>query len=197
MSGAKRLIIRMGSGKLIRALQILCGTLLVSQIAFGRGPEDDKRLRFTVSAAPWTLTLPAGDFVEAQRKLKPDGTAGYFYLTNERLHLIVSFFIEPVSKCKDSKSCRDLVLKAGNPSWENPTNLVSSQIGEVSCFEFLMPSFRGQPVQQQHMYAEFVVDGFWVDLHISKVLYQPEQRKLFEDLVKAIKFEKKTEKDRS
>jgi hypothetical protein len=47
------------------------------------------------------------------------------------------------------------------------------------------------------LYAEFVVDGFWVDFHISKVLYKPEEHELFEQLVKAIKFEPKEKKARS
>jgi hypothetical protein len=53
------------------------------------------------------------------------------------------------------------------------------------------------PVKQQNMYAEFVVDGYWVDLHISKVLYEPKDHVLFEELVKSIKFEPKEEKARS
>jgi hypothetical protein len=39
------------------------------------------------------------------------------------------------------------------------------------------------------MYAEFVVDDFWVDLHISKVLYKPADHELFAQLVKAINFD--------
>lgn len=165
-----------------------------SQTTTASGPESDKRISFTVPAAPWILTLPANDFVVRQKQFKPDGRSGYFYLTDEKQHLNVSFFIEPVDKCKDSKSCRDMVWKAGNPRWENPKNVVLSEIGDVSVFEFLLPSLQGQPIQQQNMYAQFVVDGFWVDLHISKVLYKTEEHKLFEDLVKAIKFEPKEKK---
>jgi hypothetical protein len=178
-------------------LMRMFGVLLAVQTAFAVGPGADKRMAFTVPAAPWTLTLPAGDFKVAQREVKPDGMSGYFYLTGEKSQLNVSFFIEPVSECKDSKACRDMVWRAGNPMWENPQNVVSSQIGDVSYLEFLMPSFRRQPLQQQNMYAEFVVDGFWVDFHISKVLYKPEEHELFEQLVKAIKFEPKEKKARS
>lgn len=169
---------------------MLLVVLLAAQTAFA----EDKRLAFTVPAAPWTLTLPAGDFKVAQREVKPDGTSGYFYLTGENSHVNVSFFIEPAAECKDSKACRDMVWNAGNPMWEDPQNVVSSQIGDVSYFEFFMPKFRGQPFQQQNMYAEFVVDGFWVDFHISKVLYKPAEHELFEQLVKAVKFEPKEKK---
>lgn len=174
-----------------RALQILGGIVLIAQAAFAHGSFDEKRMSFTVPTAPWTMTLPAGNFVVEERRQKPDGSSGYFFLTDNTSHLNVSFYIEPVGSCKNSKACRDMVWKMGNPSWENPKNFVSSQIGDVSYFEFLIPSFRDQPVQQQNMYAEFVVEGFWIDLHISKILYKPEDHKLFEQLVKAIKFEPK------
>jgi hypothetical protein len=179
---------------LLRMFGILIGFLATAQIAFAVGPGEEKRMSFTVPAAPWKLTLPAGDFKVAQQEVKPDGTSGYFYLTDEKSRLNVSFFIEPASQCKDSKACRDMVWQAGNPMWENPQNIALSQIGDVSYFEFFMPSFRGVRFQQQNMYAEFVVDGFWVDFHISKVLYKPEEHELFEQLVKAIKFEPKGKK---
>ena len=86
-----------------------------------------------------------------------------------------------------------MVWKAGNPEWENPQNLVLSEMGDVSYFEFLMPTAKGVPVRQQHMYAQFVVEGYWVDMHISKPLYEPREHEMFERLVKSIRFEPKEE----
>jgi hypothetical protein len=182
--------------KILSVSAMLCA-MLAAQTVFATGLEEPIRLSFTVPSAPWWLTLPAADFEVAQQELKPNGREGYFFLTDEKTNLNVSFFIEPVRNCNDSKACRDMVWKAGNPAWEKPRNIVSSQLGEISYFEFLIPSVRGQPIRQQNMYAEFVVDGFWVDLHISKVLYKPEEHALFEQLVKAIKFEPKEKKARS
>jgi hypothetical protein len=152
---------------------------------------DEERIGFTVPAAPWRLTLPKDHLVVAQKQIKPDGRSGYFYMNDEKNKLDISFFIEPVKDCTDSKACRDMVWKLGNPSWENPQRVVQSEIGDVSYFEFFMPSFQGVPLKQQNMYAEFVKDGFWVDLHISKALYKPEEHELFERIIKSIKFEPK------
>jgi hypothetical protein len=151
----------------------------------------EKRLEFTLPQAPWTLTLPADNFQMAQKQMKPDGSGAYFYLTDKTQEINLSMYIEPARDCRDSKSCRDMVWKAGNPAWENPKNVVQSEIGEASIFEFLIPSFQGMPIKQQNVYAEFVVDGFWVDMHLSKVLYKPEDHKLFERIIKSIKFEPK------
>jgi hypothetical protein len=172
-----------------RTSAAICLVLALSQLSLPNS--SDNTIRLTVPAAPWTLRLPSGGFVIAREQVKPDGRHGYFSMQDKQTYLSLSLFIEPVDKCSDSKSCRDMVWKLGNPAWENPQNIVMSKIGDVHFFEFLMPSFRGQPVQQQNMYAQFVVDGFWVDMHISKILYKPEEHKLFEDIIKSVKFETK------
>jgi hypothetical protein len=173
-----------------RFLVITCALIYCQAIGTGKILQE-KRLEFTLPGAPWTLTMPADNFDLAEKQMKPDGSGVYFHLADEKQNINLSMYIEPVKDCKDSKSCRDMVWKAGNPAWQNPKDVVQSQIGDVSFFEFLIPSFQGQPIKQQNMYAEFVTDGFWVDMHISKVLYKPEEHELFERIIKSIKFEPK------
>lgn len=149
----------------------------------------EKRLEFSAPGTPWILTLPADNFQLAERKMRNDGQGAYFYIVDEKQNINLSMYIEPVKDCHDSKSCRDLIWKMGNPNWINPQNVVQSEIGDISFVEFMIPSFQGQPIKQQNMYAEFVVENFWVDMHISKVLYQPEEHQLFERIIKSVKFE--------
>jgi hypothetical protein len=165
--------------------------LALCQPAVSSKTFDEERLSFTVPAAPWTLTLPKGDLVIETQQLKPDGRSGYFSMNDEKNKMTISFFIEPVKDCGDSKACRDMVWKLGNPMWEKPQKVVKAEIGDVSYFEFFMPSFRGMPIKQQNMYAEFVRDGFWVDMHISKVLFKPEEHELFERVIKSVRFDPK------
>src|SRR5688572_31535695 len=107
---------------LIRVLSV-CGALVLVNATAVCQHLDEKRISFTVPAAPWMMTLPSDDFVVKQEKIKPDGRAGYFYIVDDQRHLNVSFFIEPVGACRDSKACRDMVWKAGNPGWEKPQNI--------------------------------------------------------------------------
>ena len=152
---------------------------------------DEERLSFTLPNAPWVLSLPKTGLVVQETKTKPDGSGVYYSLSDEKNQLMVSFYIEPAKECQNSKSCRDMVLKAGNPSWENPQGMVQTDIGNASCFEFFIPSVQGVPVKQQNLYAEFVQDGYWVDMHVSKILYDPQDHELFERVIKSVKFEPK------
>lgn len=154
-------------------------------------PVED-RVAFTVIEAPWIVILDSKNFNIKDQQVKDEGKSAYFLLSNKKDNLTVSLFIEPVTKCKTSVECRDFVLKTGNPEWGKVQNLVKSNIGEVSYFEFYRPTVQNQPVQMLDMYAEFVENGYWVDLHISKVLYRKEDHQLFETYVKSIKFVSKT-----
>lgn len=148
-------------------------------------------VRLTVPRAPWTMSISGETLVLDKEQIKPDGRQGYFMLTDEKAQVFASLFIEPVDKCKTSKECRDMVWKLGNPSWQSPQNVRLSQIGEISTLEFLIPEYQGKPIRQQNIYAEFVVEGYWVDLHLSKVLYQDRDHSLFERMVKSARFEPK------
>jgi tetratricopeptide (TPR) repeat protein len=146
-------------------------------------------VRLTVPQAPWTLLISGDALVLNREKIAPDGSQGYFMLVDEKTKMLVSLYIEPVDKCKTSKECRDMVWKLGNPEWQNPQNVRLSEIGEISILELLVPEFRRMPLQQQNMYAQFVRDGYWVDLHLSKVQYRDQDRELFERMVKSVRFE--------
>ena len=117
----------------------------------------EKRLEFTISEAPWTLTLPAANFVIAQKQMRGDGRAAYYYLVDEKQNINLSMYIEPVKDCKDSKSCRDLIWQLGNPEWGKPENVIQNEIGDVSVLELMVPKYQGMDVRQQNVYAEFVV----------------------------------------
>jgi hypothetical protein len=176
---------------LIRTFSSFFILLLLCQTQVIAGSVDNKLISITVPAAPWTLTLPGDNLAIEDQQIKPDGQHGYFLITDSKNDMTISLFIEPAVKCKNSKECRDMVWKLGNPSWENPQKVVLSEIGDVSFVEFFMASYRSMPVKQQNMYVELVVDGFWVDLHMSKTLYTEKEHELFERLVKSIKFEPK------
>lgn len=148
-------------------------------------------INFTVPRAPWTVSISGGELILDDRQAKLAAERGYFVMGDTKNEMTISLFIEPVGKCKASKECRDFIWKSGNPMWKNLENITQSEIGEISYFEFFRKEVLGRELKMQDMYAEFVVDNYWVDLHISKVLYKPEDHTLFEQIVKSVKFEAK------
>lgn len=179
---------------LLRFIFIISILLVPVQIFAQAKALGDKQFSFTVAEAPWNFILDAEGFTLSQEKLKPDGQYGYFLLTNDKTHVTFSLWIEPAVKCKTSETCRDRIYNAGNAMWQNLENIVHSKIGDVYYFEFFRQKVMDQPIRIQDMYAEFVVDGYWIDLHISKPLYEKKEHVIFENLVKSAKFETKPKK---
>jgi hypothetical protein len=46
----------------------------------------------------------------------------------------------------------------------------------------------GRPVRQQNVHAHLFRDGVCVELHLSKVLYAPEDEGLFEAVLRTVRF---------
>ena len=142
----------------------------------------------TTIRAPWTVRILGNDLDITIVKAQANEQSGYFMMVNEAKGLNVSVFIEPVDKCKTSEGCRDYTLNYGNPGWGKFQDLAKGKIKDFSYFEFYRPEAFGKPLKMLDMYAEYVSDGYWVDLHISKALYKKEDHKLFEDVVNAVRF---------
>lgn len=165
--------------------------LLLQAFAAAQTVGED-RVAFTVVDAPWMVSFGNKNLDIRDQQIKHDNKSGYFLLENEKDGLTVSLFIEPAVKCKTSAECRDFVRKTGNPAWGKVQDVVQSKIGDVSYFEFFRPTVENQPLQVFDMYAEFVENGYWVDLHLSKVQYKKEDHSLFENFVKSVRFVSKT-----
>jgi Protein of unknown function (DUF4019) len=177
-----------------RLISISFVTLLLFQIIASAQAQIQDQFAFTVVDAPFMVMLDGKNLEMQDQQIKHDNKSGYFLLYNEKAKLTVSLFIEPAVKCKTSAECRDFVWKTGNPEWGKVVDVVQSKIRDVSYFEFFRPTVQGQPLQMMDMYAEFVEDGYWIDLHLSKVQYKKEDHLFFENLVKSIRFLSKTVK---
>jgi hypothetical protein len=145
-------------------------------------------VELTTIKAPWVIRILGQDLDVTQVKTKANEQSAYFMMVSDRDRLNVSVFIEPIDKCKTSEQCRDFILMNGNPGWGKFQDLAQGKIKDFSYFEFYRPETQGKPVKMLDMYAEFVSDGYWVDLHISKVLYKKEDHRLFEDVVNSMRF---------
>jgi len=145
-------------------------------------------VHLTTTKAPWMMRILGSDLDITGVQAKPDEASAYFMMVSQSTKLNVSVFIEPVGKCKNAAECRDHVLNSGNPSWGKFEKLAKATLKDFSYFEFYRPSVEGQPVKMLDMYAEYVSDGYWVDLHISKALYTKADHELFEKVINSVVF---------
>ncbi|MGH9945773.1 MAG: DUF4019 domain-containing protein [Pyrinomonadaceae bacterium] len=173
--------------KIQRVSHLLTILFLLSSFGIAQTKIID-RVDITTVGAPWMISILGKDLDINDVQAKPDRKSGYFLMKSESSGLNVSIFIEPVDKCYTGGECRDFVLNLGNPAWGKFQDLKKSKIKDFSYFEFFRPEVQGKPLKMLDMYAEYVGQGYWIDLHISKVQYKKEDHLLFEDIVKSINF---------
>ena len=136
-----------------------------------------------VPSTALVLEFPAEGFKIAQA----DDYRPYYFLTNEKTRLNVSFNFEPASKCRSSEACRDYFAEKVKGAYPNKKNWRSSKVGDVYASENLDGPVNGLDLRQQHMNAHLVRDGVWIDVHLSKVRFQEGDRELFVNFVRSIR----------
>ncbi len=169
--------------KIIVCALVFTLTLLATSFA---QPVARDSVHLTSIGAPWWVVIDGRGRDIKSVGTKADGAYFLFYPTNDELN--VSLWIEPAVQCKTSIECRDLVLNTGNPRWGKYEKLNKASFGKFDYFEFFRPTVQDMPMQMHDMYAQYVESGYWLDVHLSKAQYRPEDKARFENLLDSIKF---------
>src|SRR5438093_1507517 len=72
--------------------------------------------------------------------------------------------------------------------WLQPTDVKSAKLGEAEMVEYLIPEVHGKPIEQKNVFACLAEDGFFADIHVSKVQFKPDEESLLISIIKAAHF---------
>jgi tetratricopeptide (TPR) repeat protein len=179
---------------ILRSLATAATFLALSSIVTAQMTQIDGRMVVTVAEAPWSLSFPADDFSVREMKVSPDGFMGYLFVTSEKSGLNVSFYIEPAKESTDPAELRDLAWDREKGHSGEATDVVKRATADYAAIEYTYPEIKGVKINQKNMRMHFVRDGYWIDMHISKVLYEEADRASFDAFVKSIAFAPKAPK---
>jgi len=160
--------------------------LLLSLPAYADLFQENGVITISSKAVSWGLQFPGGDFQLQMEKHSPDGLNHYYHFASKQLQFNASFTLEPSGKCTTSKECRDLYLKNPNPLIVNPQKINSFDLNKFAVVEFFVPEYKGMRMNQMNLSAHYVKDGYWVDMHLSKMKYQPSEMSLFTNFVNSV-----------
>jgi len=114
-----------------------------------------------------TLLLPRGDWQVTQQKHRDDGASAYFLLYSSAQAVNFSVWIERSQACVDGDSCLRAALK--NPAYLNRSDQQFFEDAGFKATSFSIAPSEKLPIEQFHVLASRYVNGYWVDVHISKV----------------------------
>ena len=132
------------------------------------------------------VVLELSGFTVKEVTTMPDGRR-YLLAENSETHVIVSVFLEEVER--QGASCRDsLKEKAKNPPF--PVRDVKlSQVGQLDVLEYMIPEIEGTPINRKNLFACEFHDGAYVDLHVSKIKFEPADEELFSQVLHSMRIE--------
>ena len=117
-----------------------------------------------------------------------DNNPPYFYFSNEKSRLNVSFRFDRATECKSSETCRNYFANEFCHADTSRKSWYHSRIGDVYISESMDGSADDSGTRQQYMNAHFVKEGMWINMRLSKTAYVETDRELFVKLVRSIQF---------
>ena len=86
-----------------------------------------------------------------------------------------------------SKECRDFYYNRMKESPFKMENVKLSESGNIALLEYIVKEYKGKKIDQFNMNAYMVKGDVWIDVHISKLLFKPEEKELFKNIIETLK----------
>lgn len=143
------------------------------------------------------LERPGGLLIDApgfevktyEKQYKGLALRRYFFAENAETHVVVSILLEDSPKAATQEECRGSIKQRGiSKEPFQKTNVSYGEVNGVPTVEYLVPETEGKPVKQQNLWACFAKGNYYADLHLSKVLFEPADEKMFMAILKSVHF---------
>jgi hypothetical protein len=166
------------------ARALVAAASLVASAAAGADVPDQREL--ALGMPDFKVIVPAGDWKANETKRRPDGSGAYYSMSSKQRDLVLSFFIEKSMPCKTAAACRDLALK--NPAYKEAKDVKLSDQGRYGVAQFGLDRPMGFPVMQSHLLASAFVNGYEIDIHMSRTGDTRPDAAPFYDLLSALSY---------
>lgn len=167
----------------------ILAAVLLPAAALGQ-PLNVGTVRMSVPGVKGVLELEVGP-TTWQSRVRPDGIETQMRAINRKDHLLITAFLQKVNFPASPEKCRaewwpgtEKGLRKN--SW-NLQDLKLTDRNDMAVAEFFVPEFQGKPVHQKSLHAYLGSRDLCAEIHISKALFQPEEQKLFDEVLATVK----------
>ena len=136
----------------------------------------------------WQLQIDLPGFVLAERRAGPKEPHVMFRASHPETRVVVSAFLERNPELSSKEQCRaHYTAKLLKGPFEH-ADVEQVGRGRMAIWRAMVPEFRGLPVRQQNVHAHLFRDGVCVEVHLSRVGYEPDDERLFEAVLRTVRF---------
>lgn len=174
------------SFKLAASFGLLIASLFPSASAQKDLPQE--KLLVAYPKKSWGLQIDSPGFVVDLSQRKEDGHQ-YLMATNRKTGIEVSVTLEQEKGPADGSTCPEYLARRVQslPAGMKATDVQTSRISDISVIEYLLPEVQNIPVRQHNLVGCMAKDDVYIDIHVSKVKFDPSDEKLFTDLLSTVK----------
>jgi len=145
-------------------------------------------LYLATPGSSWSLEIDTPGFNLEESNFSQDGTAARLKAVNTNNGVILSVFLEKAQTAGDAKQCREFYWRDAQKSPFKKDDLKMSETNSVALVEYTVKEYSGMMVNQKNMNAYLSQNGYWVDVHISKVEFKPEDEAMLQSIINSIRF---------
>lgn len=141
---------------------------------------------FKMPAQDWALAIDLAEFKIEKKGYSPDSSMFQLSATNAKTNMNMSIFIEKTTSTGDKNDCREFYWSKSAKSPLKKENVQKYETQDLAIVEHDTKEFNGQVVNFHSLNAYLSKNGYWIDVHISKVAYTKSDKKLFDAIVQSI-----------
>jgi hypothetical protein len=137
---------------------------------------------FVISAREvgWTVHFTSQGYKLSHERHRRDGKGHFYLFTNASTGLHLSFSLVPAKQCASAPDCWEYSWQHRHASMANAQGVTRFERNGFALTEFLVelpvPEELGRMLTQFHFSGHLVRDGYWVDMHLSRMPYIPKDR---------------------
>ncbi|HTR48722.1 MAG TPA: tetratricopeptide repeat protein [Verrucomicrobiae bacterium] len=159
---------------------------LVSLCAIAQEPKTTQNIRVSFPGKNWDIQVDSPGFKVETDGQKPDGRQ-YLFATNSATGVALSVTLEESKQGADSATCPDYLRKRiASLSNLGMRDVEYSQVASMPVVQYFLPTYQGLPVRQKNVVACSAKEDVYIDIHLSKSLFEPSDEPLLMDVLNRI-----------
>lgn len=175
----------------ITVLFFLSGFPAAAQIA------EDGNFTMSLPTINWALQIDLKGFQLQGMELLPDGENQKMQAFNKDTEIVISAFLEKADHAGDANECREFYWSKGKKSPIKKKDIKLKELNGVPVVEYTAVEYEGKKFIQKNINAYYSKNGYWVDIHMSKMVKNTEQEPAFGQVLASVKFVENYEPTRS
>lgn len=141
---------------------------------------------YKMPSETWSLDIDLDGFEIQKEGFSPDNKTFHLSAINHKKGINLSIFIEKTDSKGGKKECRDFYWGKAKNSPLAKENLQKYETENSAVVEHDTKKYNGQTVNFHSMNAYLAQNGYWIDVHVSKIEYSKKDKKLFAKILKSI-----------